>query len=533
MKSMRFLQIRKGIVFMNLEKVFREGRWKQTPEFTAVVSALVYGMLVHLFALTNILNNHDNIASQPGGYGLGVDMGRWFLEVLGRFFDKVGLNYNLPSINGVIYIALLAAAAALLVSALKIRSKISAALIGALFVAFPTVTVTMIYRYTAMFYGISAVMAVLAVWVLGRFRGSLPVSVVLIGLSMGIYQAYVPLTIALFVLQLIREGLLGEADGKKLVLHGLYDCLALVLGLGLYFVGMKVSVAMYGMTLVDYQGISTMGSISAGQIPQLVINALKAVLLLPVRDYCGVANRALMRIAYLLLGGISAAMILWIFVKKIKNVGTCVITGLLLVAFLLAVGFVEVMVPDGWIYTLMVYSFCLLACAPLVFLECLPVADRKKLAGLCRKAVILLVALLVFFYGYYANVNYTAVYFAGEQIDNYLSGVVLRATMTEGYTTDKQWVMIGDIQDPLFGGPWNDEITYTGLGFTEYLLNQYSRENWIENYIGYEIPMADPETTTALAETEEVQAMPCYPNAGSIRVVGDAVVVKFQNIPEG
>ena len=518
---------------MNLEKVFREGRWKQTPEFTAVVSALVYGMLVHLFALTNILNNHDNIASQPGGYGMGVDMGRWFLEVLGRLFDKVGLNYNLPSINGVIYIALLAAAAALLVSALKIRSKISAALIGALFVAFPTVTVTMIYRYTAMFYGISAVMAVLAVWVLGRFRGSLPVSVVLIGLSMGIYQAYVPLTIALFVLQLICEGLRGEADGKRLVLHGLYDCLALVLGLGLYFVGMKVSVAVYGMTLVDYQGISTMGSISAGQIPQLVINALKAVLLLPVRDYCGVANRALMRIAYLLLGGLSAAMILWIFVKKIKNVGTCVITGLLLVAFLLAVGFMEVMVPDGWIYTLMVYAFCLLACAPLVFLECLPEADQKKLAGLCRKAVILLVALLVFFYGYYANVNYTAVYFAGEQIDNYLSGVVLRATMTEGYTTDKQWAMIGEIQDPLFGSPWDDEITYTGLAFTEYLLNQYSRNNWIENYIGYEIPMADPETTTALAETEEVQAMPCYPNAGSIRVVGDAVVVKFQNIPEG
>ena len=518
---------------MNLEKVFREGRWKQTPEYTAVVSALVYGMLVHLFALTNILNNHDNIASQPGGYGMGVDMGRWFLEVLGRLFDKVGLNYNLPSINGVIYIALLAAAAALLVSALKIRSKISAALIGALFVAFPTVTVTMIYRYTAMFYGISAVMAVLAVWVLGRFRGSLPVSVVLIGLSMGIYQAYVPLTIALFVLQLISEGLRGEADGKRLVLHGLYDCLALVLGLGLYFVGMKVSVAVYGMTLVDYQGISTMGSISASQIPQLVINALKAVLLLPVRDYCGVANRALMRIAYLLLGGLSAAMILWIFVKKIKNVGTCVITGLLLVAFLLAVGFMEVMVPDGWIYTLMVYAFCLLACAPLVFLECLPEAEQKKLAELCRKAVILLVALLVFFYGYYANVNYTAVYFAGEQIDNYLSGVVLRATMTEGYTTDKQWAMIGDIQDPLFGGPWNDEITYTGLAFTEYLLNQYSRNNWIQNYVGYEIPMADPETTTALAETEEVQAMPCYPNAGSIRVVGDAVVVKFQNIPEG
>jgi hypothetical protein len=199
------------------------------------------------------------------------------------------------------------------------------------------------------------------------------------------------------------------------------------------------------------------------------------------------------------------------------------------VAFLLAVGFVEVMVPDGWIYTLMVYSFCLLACAPLVFLECLPENDQKKLTGLCRKAVILLVVLLVFFYGYYANVNYTAAYFAGEQIDNYLSGVVLRATMTEGYTTDKQWALMGDIQDPLFGGPWNDEISYTGLGFTEYLLNQYSRNNWIENYIGYEIPEADEETLAALAESDEVRSMPCYPNAGSIRVIGDTVVVKFQN----
>ena len=513
---------------MDIKKLWKNP-WKQTPEFYAVVSALAYGFLVHLFALTNVLHNHDNIASQPGGYGLGVDMGRWFLEILGRFFDKAGLNYNLPSVNGYVYIALLAVAAALLVSVLKIRSKISAALIGALFVAFPTVTATMIYRYTTIFYGISAVMAVLAVWVPGRFRGSFPVSVVLVALSMGIYQAYVPMTIALFVLQLICEGIRGEADAKKLVLQGLYDCLILILGLGLYFAGMKVCNGIFRVELVDYQGVSTMGNITVSQLPRLILKGFQAVCCLPLRDYCGVANRALMRIAYLLLGVLSAAMILWILVKKIRKPGTCVIIALLCVAFLLAVGFVEVMVPDGWIYTLMVYSFSLLACAPLVYLECLPEDDRQKLSGFCRKAVILLVVLLVVFYGYYANVNYTAAYFAGEQIDNYLSGVVLRATMTEGYTTDKQWALLGDIQDPLFGGPWNDEISYTGLGFTEYLLNQYSRNNWIENYIGYEIPEADEETLTALAASDEVRSMPCYPNAGSIRVIGDTVVVKFQN----
>ena len=512
---------------MDLKKLCHINDWKKTPEFAAAAAALVYGMLVHLFALTNLLHNHDNIATQPGGFGMGVAMGRWFLEYIGQFADRVGLAYNLPSVNGMLYIGVLAITAALLVSVLKVRSKVSAVLMGALFVAFPTVTTTMIYRYCSIFYGMSALLAVLAVWVMGKFRGSVFASSVLVALSMGIYQAYVPLTIALFVLQLILMGLKTEADEKVLVLRGLTDCLALILGLGLYFIGMKLTNAVFGIGLVDYQGISTMGSISVSQIPQLAVNALKSVCLLSVRDYCGVANRALMRISYLLLGVLCAAMLLWIFVKKVKKPLTCLVIGLLVVAFLMAVGFAEVMVPDGWIYTLMVYSFSLLACAPLVILECLPETDKKKLGDFFRKAVIFLVALLVFFYGYYANVNYTAAYYAGEQIDNYLSGIVLRTSMTEGYTTDKQWVMIGDIQDPHFGGPWNDEITYTGLGFTEYLLNQYSRENWIENYIGYRIPLADAQTTAALAATEEVQAMPCYPNAGSIRVIGDAVVIKF------
>ena len=72
----------------------------------------------------------------------------------------------------------------------------------------------------------------------------------------------------------------------------------------------------------------------------------------------------------------------------------------------------------------------------------------------------------------------------------------------------------------IIGGPLQ-------LGYSQYLLNQYSRRDWIENYIGYDIPRADAQTIAVLAETEEVRAMPCYPNAGSIRVIGDVVVVKF------
>ena len=136
---------------MNIKEIFQNGKWKRTPEFTAAAAAVVYGFLVHSFAWNNILSNHDNIATQPGGFGMGVALGRWFLEYLGTFVDKIGLAYNLPSVNGMAYVFVLAVSAAFLVSVLRVENKVSAGLIGALFVAFPTVTATMIYRYTVFF----------------------------------------------------------------------------------------------------------------------------------------------------------------------------------------------------------------------------------------------------------------------------------------------------------------------------------------------------------------------------------------------
>ena len=501
-------------------------KWLYKPCFAAAVSALLYGIAVHSFAFFNLLHNHDNIASQPGGYGLGLELGRWFLELLGRIADLAGLNYNLPSVNGMLYVLILSVTAAFLVSTLKIRSRLSAVLIGGLFVAFPTVTATMIYRYTVIFYGFGILMAVLAVWITDRFRWNFPLSAMLIALSMGIYQAYVPVTIALFVLVLIRQGLMGEADARQLILRGLYDCAILVTGLVIYFVCMKLSLWIWEVPLTEYQGVDTMGNLSLSQIPRLIRQAFAVVCGLPLRDYCGVANRALMRLAYLALAVWSGAMVAVILVRRVKNILSSLVVCLLLPAFLLAVGFIVIMVPDGWIYTLMVYSFSLLACAPLVILECLPEGTGSRLT---EKIVSLLVAMLVCFYGYYANVNYTAVAFAGEQISNYLSNVVLRATMTEGYTSDKQWVFLGQIEDPLLSSPWDDEISYTGLGFTEYLINQYSRNDWIENYIGYDLPMADEATVNRLAALEQVQQMPCWPDAGATLVLEDAVIVKFRN----
>jgi hypothetical protein len=48
---------------MDIKKLWQQKQWSKTPEFAAFAAAVIYGLLVHSFALNNILHNHDNIAS--------------------------------------------------------------------------------------------------------------------------------------------------------------------------------------------------------------------------------------------------------------------------------------------------------------------------------------------------------------------------------------------------------------------------------------------------------------------------------------
>ena len=102
--------------------------------------------------------------------------------------------------------------------------------------------------------------------------------------------------------------------------------------------------------------------------------------------------------------------------------------------------------------------------------------------------------------------------------------------MTDGFTHDKKWVFIGDIQDPLLSSPWEHETRYGGNQHTEKLLNAYSRIDWISNYIGYKLPQAGADEISAFIQNAEVKSMPCWPDQGSIKVIDNAVVIKFQDL---
>ena len=501
--------------------------WRK-PRWTAGIAALVCGIGTHMMGLVTMLHNNDDIGQMPYGYGTGITSGRWLLTILGDFAAELGFSYNLHWVNGLLFLVMIALAAVMTADVLRLKSRWFAGILGALFAVFPSVTGTMLFRYTVSYYGISLLLAIATVWLTERYRYGFLAGAVCLALSMGIYQAYVPFAITLFVLILLQRTLKGQDSFPELVKRGLFYCLILAGGLLIYFLCLKLCLALYGTQLSDYNGVNTMGKLSLGQLPQLLKLTVYNFCKLPWNNYCGLAGMKLIRICYVLLAVIAAVSFMWIAVSRVKKPLLIILAAALCGILAVAVNFIQIMCPDGWIYTIMVYPFVLIGCIPMIILE--TAEDTELCRTLAAKALALVLSAMALCYAYETNVVYTAQYYANRQVENYLNGIITQVRMTEGFDPEKKWAFIGQIEDPLIRSGWDSELRYGGSESAEILLNRHTRWYWFQVYCGYWIPDVDDETALQLGRTEEVRQMPCWPDYGSVKVIDDTVVIKFQNV---
>lgn len=500
------------------------------PEWTAAAAALACGTLAHSFALFNSIHNYDDILQQPTGYGAGITLGRWLLTVLGDFNTKVlGLGYNLPMVNGVVFIFLIALSAALLVNVLRISSRGSAVLIGCLMSTFPTVCAAMAFRYVAPYFGISLLLSVLAAWSADRGKLGFPLSALCIACSMGIYQAYVPVTIGIFLLMLMRDSLEENAKFSRLVGKGFSYVGCLILGVVLYFIGLKICLAVYQTSLDTYQSVSTMGQFSLGRLPFLIKKAWTYAAFFPLKNHYSLTPTRVLQVAWIVvILGIMGLSVYVLFTRKLKllpGLFFCLM-GLL---FPVGVNFIEIMCPDSIVYTLMVYAMVLIACAPLLLLEYVP-KERERGKRVFSTVFGILLSCIVLYNGYYANVNYTALYFSNRQVENFTAGLVNRMQGAEGYTPDKKWVFSGIVQDSRLWDIWYEVPYYGGVigsSAKGLLRTSYSFSVWFQAYSGVETPFATDEEQKAVEADPRFQEMPYWPSEGSVRVIDDYIVVKF------
>ena len=207
--------------------------------------------------MINWLPNWDSLVFRHDAQNM-IELGRWFLPIAcapSSFFD-------LPWITGLLAILFHALGAICICKIFDVRKNTTAMLIGALIASFPTVASVMMYNYVADGYAVSFLLACISAMYLAKDKPNFIVAVIAMALSVGIYQAYITVTIMLLLCYLILQILYEDISIKELVLKSVKFLSAGIAGMVVYYLVLIVILKTTGFELSQYQGFSDAASFS-------------------------------------------------------------------------------------------------------------------------------------------------------------------------------------------------------------------------------------------------------------------------------
>ena len=478
------------------------------------VSAFSAGLAAYLFVFTNKLLNLDEIAGLFGK-GESISSGRWALALTSFLFPDL----SMPWINGVLSLLLLTAAACLTVRIFEIKNPLWQVLLGALLVVFPSQIVTFSYMFTCAPYALAVLLAVGSAYVLlccaGRWRYA--AACVMLTLSLGIYQAYLSVAASWCVVYLLKRTLDGEWDERGIVRCGV-TCLAyLALSLAAYFVINKLVMLASHTEYNSYADASFQTDIKSILFGLRV--AYTAFLGYFYRGYYHlVASDVSKLMHYVCLVLVTFEFAMW-FVKDRPGRARGALAAALLVLLPLSVNCLYVISAQR--HTLMLYSFTAVYILAAVAAGSLTARRHGAVRDVLAAALAVVVACNVL----YANRLYLKMKLEYENAYAFYSELTARVKAAPGYGEGTMVLLTGDAHELLHSA---DEIDTSDLvGIMEGLINVYSRSDFLTYYAGFAPPTFDWAQWDASGAAAEIENMPVYPYDGSVKCIGDFVVVKL------
>ena len=517
---------------MPLDRILARLGQRITPaQRAAFLACFVSGLLIHLFAFTNIIPNSDGLSRVFDPQQMTVS-GRWFLH----YASALNGFTQMPALIGVLSLVLLALAAAGAVTALGFHSRALAAFAGVMMAAFPCLGYTFLYMFTASAYCLAILLAVLAVYLAkkGGWLRSLA-GCVLLALSMGVYQAYAALAVALSLLAVFRACLNPRSDLRKTARMGFRFVGCLTLGAALYYGVLQIFLAVKDLELLDYLGMNQAGGgYPVAQLPGLILSVYKQVFVFFFwpngRNPFTTPVLAVLDLLLLLLA--ASCLLAAVLRRKLWREPWRMAGAVILAALLpLAAGFAQIISPFSDATPIMKYAYVCVYLAVLLTadlgLSFLP-RPRGGMAAAGALAVCLAGVTL-----YSANINnllYTASAQAHRATLSYATRLLARIESCPGYTGKEEVLIIGSFpSDRIYA----DIPSYA-------LIDHYSADRdtaaplnkhiyyYLNDWLNVPIPEPEEETMIAVSQSEEFQSMPLYPADGSVQLLDGRVVVKLQ-----
>lgn len=496
--------------------------------WAAFVGALLVGLAAHGMGLFNKYSWHDDIQALFLT-GATITSGRWMLYVFGQlevllFGDG---HFSLPLLNGGIALICIGISAGGMVRMLKIRSRWLSALMGGVMTAFPVITALFGFVFTIHYYMISLLMMICGTYLILEGRGGLrkAAGTLLGGCAVGVYQAFLPVGLALILLWNIVQLTEGkEETGAALKRLGIHAACFLGM-LAVYSAGNRLFLTLHHLEMDSYMGLNQAGSLSPLVYLQRMGRAWREFFL-PTRNMLW--DMYPQHIYYLRQGMLllTAALSVRCLIREWKrNRGTALLLLLLLATFPLGCNLIFVLSEE--VHSLMTYGQVMQT----ALLICL--ADRteislRRIPRIIPRAVALLLSLTCLMYIRFDNQCYLKTEFQQQQAISWYTGLITNIKSAEGYRDELPviWRNAEEMNDQTLYNM--GELNFIQLsGFEQDERGYVSNWAWkwfLARWCGFSPEELPPETAD---DWPEVQEMPHYPDDGSIRVLHDAVVVNF------
>lgn len=491
---------------------------------TAFFSAILLGFLTHLYIFTNALPNHDgllNIYSEQAKFS----SGRFFLSP----FAGIGSYFDLPWVNGVLAVLYLAITAVALTELFELRKKLAIVLMSGLLVAFPTVTATFSYMFTADGYMLAYMVTALSLVLTKSYKYGFVPGAFLFFLSVGVYQANLPFALTLITVFLIREALSREADIQRIGRYTLRFFLMGTIGMGLYALLFKIYTNFLSGPIADYQGLNEIGSDppTLSESFTLINDSFQEFFF---RGFITDMPVNLFEVLNVLLFGliVSGFIYLAAYHKTYLKLPLLAIAGVLMLLLPLLAYSMYFISPEVSYHMLMVMSLLSLYLLPVVFYDAYTPTGR--LSPLLSWGTLLVTAVIVFNFIIIANISYFNMNMKYEKSYGLANRIVDRIEQTEGYEGAEKLAVFGraSLDDNISTEEVSQSVPkMTGVLGNRFLAHPLHYERMFKHFFGLSLELVEEEEKDLLLESTLYQEMGVWPAEDSIFILDDTVLIKF------
>mgnify|MGYP004528428371 FL=1 len=349
-------------------------------------------------------------------------------------------------------------------------------------------------------------------------------------LSLGLYQSYLPCAAALVILALMRQTL-GGASPVRMLQKGLGACAALLAGLVLYALVLKLTLALTGSTAsTEYNGVGVIDTFDFASIPRYLADTVcTPIRFLFVPNAKAIASHTPFVSPYLNLALLVLCFVMLLPRARALGKGAKAMLLLLVLLMIPGVNFVQ-FIAQGLVSGLTIFAYVFFDIAALLLASAALKTDfsLSRVAARCAR---LLLCVVVFQNAMLANQLSVKRDLEFSSTLSAATRIVELAEHTEGYVA-------GETPVVLIGMLPSSSVSMERPGFEPLSGHQGARYTYAAAYEGanywyfnmilsQHVNLADNDTMRAISASPEAQAMPRFPAEGCCQMVNGMLYIRL------